>query len=233
MAPLTNGSWIWGRSMSKTDEKIRPGAFRAVVKATAAEMGIRNTALQVLYVYLDALSFQNGQARVGRTTLMDRLGRSEKAIKTAMQQLRSAGIIDCVAYPRAAPKKTPVYRFCVSMSAIEAHNSRCKRGAEFSPRWPVMILETRGKNFQDEGQIFPERGEKITPPSSDSQKLSESGPACGVARNDTPSRRDGANVSAEQRAEDTRQFSRWVDQYGYGRAREMERERDAARLAAE
>lgn len=199
--------------MNANSAKPRTTALKNIVKDSACQLGIRNTTLQVLFALLDCINSRTMEARIGRPKLMSRLGRCEKSIKNAMRDLRRIGIIYPVRYPRAAPQKTPVYKFRFTREAVEAFNERnfdrpfeplahgeywcpaepeteTERGVKFTPRSEGAEDATRGKIFQNEGQNFPERGVNFTPPSKEVSKCSSDA--------DTPSRREGDKLPERQ-----------------------------------
>lgn len=157
--------------------RIKPSAFRRVVKASAVNLGVRNTALQILNVLLDNMHFATGFSWAARSSLMEQLGRSEKCIKYSLKQLRDVGIINIE--KKHGRGLSPLYRFGVTQWAVNNHNAKCKKGEEFSPLWPVCFVEKGGKNFPKRGKKFPEKGVKITPPTSDFNHSSENEDAAG------------------------------------------------------
>jgi predicted transcriptional regulator len=161
-----------------SDGKPRTTALKNVVKDSASQLGIRNTTLQVLFALLDCINSRTMEARIGRPKLMKKLGRCEKSIKNAMRDLRRIGLIYPVKYPRAAPGKTPVYKFRFTREAVEAFNERnydrpfeplahgefwhmdlveirIERGEKITPRSEGDEEATRGKIFLNEGKKIP------------------------------------------------------------------------------
>lgn len=196
-------------------QRFKPGPFRRIVKETAAELGIRNTSLQVLYVLLDAINYQTGHARTARETLMRKLGRSEKAVKNALKELRGTGIIEPVAYPKGGRGRSPVYQFRYTAEAVRRYNESCKTGAEFSPLSTGGFLENRGKNFPKQGQNFPETGENSAPPSTESSNIYRNAAA--------PSRREVDKFPDPDRGGELTTFGELATRHGFGRAFEIKK----------
>ncbi len=169
--------------MKTTSEKPswKPAALRAIVKSSARQLNVRNTALQVLHVLLDVVNYQTGHARTGTPKLCEKLGRCERAVKTGLQQLRELGIIYYVG--RAGGGKTALYAFRYTRESVMSYNQRqSKSGAVFAPLVTGEYWEEGCKNFLNGVQKNPERGANVTPPSpivSNSQR-----------NEDTPSRRE-------------------------------------------
>lgn len=164
MVRLLKALWTWGRLMTNRPNRAQGAALRQIVKLTATELGVRNSALMVLNTLLDCMTYNTEQARCSRAKLMIKIGRTEKTVKVALKELRDVGIIYPVAYPQGGAGRCPVYMFRVTPNAVRFYNSN-KTGEKIYPLTKCALIEKGGKNFQKEGKKIPERGVKITPPS--------------------------------------------------------------------
>lgn len=229
MEPSGSRLWSWGGSMTKNKKPFGP-LYQKALKKYARSLGLRGSALAVLNVFADCINGETGQARPGRKHLMEETGiQSDRTLDKALKTLRDTGVIKPIAYLTGGRGRATVYGFCLPAwsgqprTETTAINAEVQEGSENqNPR----------RNYQKPPQNMSQTPATNAAPTERTERT-EGGSASGTARSDAPSRRDEANVSKEQQREDIRQFSRWVDQYGFGRARELERERDAARMAAE
>lgn len=152
---------------------FKPASLRAVVRASARELEIRNTAWMVLGELLRCVNYRSGTARISTPLICENIGRSERAVKTGLQQLRDAGVIYWVG--RAGRGRTALYAFGYTLEAVKAHNATCKRGAEFAPL-SVGGYITKGCNSFPKGvQNLPERGANFAPPSPSVNKYQQEG----------------------------------------------------------
>ena len=163
---------IWGSLMS---DKKRNAATRSIVRMTATEMGIRNTALQVLWLLTDCIGYSTGTARISRDVCMAKLGRCEKTIKIAFRDLRRIGIIYPVAYAGGGHRRSPVYRFRMHETALMAFNED-RRAHKYMPEDPADIILNNG------GEILQQRGRKIPPHPKKSSIIKEAPPSAALIR---------------------------------------------------
>lgn len=157
--------------IDSTKPKWKPSAFRAVVKLSAQQLGIRNTAVPVLFALLDVINYSTGLARTGTPKLCEKVGRSERAVKTALQQLREAGLIYW--QHRAGGGKTALYGFRYTREAVIAYN---ERGAIFAPLIVGEYWVEGCNSFQKGVQKTQIRSANIAPPSpmvNNSKAISE------------------------------------------------------------
>jgi len=143
----------------------KPAAFRTVVKATARQVGIKNTAVIVLFELLSVVNYRTGHARTGTPAMCEKVNKSERTVKTALQQLRDLGLIYYVS--RAGGGRTAVYGFRFSREAVIQFNEKQteKRGAIFAPLSVGQYWDKEGNYCSQDVQKTHLRGAKIAPPS--------------------------------------------------------------------
>ena len=147
---------------------FKPSSYRTIIECSARELDVRNTSWMVLKELLAVMSYANGSARISTPRLCERVGRSERAVKTALQELRDKGLIYWLG--RAGRGKTALYGFRYTRAAVQTFNQECeqsekKRGAIFTPLCVGEYHEKEGKFFHKGVQIFPQRGANFAPPS--------------------------------------------------------------------
>jgi hypothetical protein len=197
---------------------VQGAALRSIVKASATQIGIRNSELIVLNILLDCMGYKTEQARCSRATMVVKAGRCEKTIKKAMTNLRATGIIYAVAYPMGGKGCSPVYQFRVTFEAVKAYNAT-KTGEKIYPLTKCQLLDNGGRNFHKQGNNIPQTGEENSPPSKVSSLIKMNKEVASRSHMDKP--------NSDSSGERLRLFSQEVSTYGYGEARRREQERDA------
>lgn len=147
--------------------KWKPAAFREIVRKSARSLNVRNTTLMVLNEFLAVLNYKTGLTRMGTPRLCERLGREEKSVKLALQELRSLGLLYYEG--RAGRGKTALYGLGYTREAVADYNQRQQekeRGVIFTPLCVGRYLEKGGIKIHKGGNNIPQRGDNNSPPSS-------------------------------------------------------------------
>jgi len=146
--------------------KWRVTSYREIVKASARELEIRNTAWMVLGELLAVMNYKTGLARIGTPRICDKIGRCERSVKAGLQVLRDVGLIYYEG--RAGGGKTALYGFRYTRDAVFNHNQiqSERRRANFAPLIVGQYLDKGCKILPQGVQKIQSRGAKIAPPSS-------------------------------------------------------------------
>lgn len=214
MAPLTSGSWIWGRSMSKNKNPYGP-LYRDAVLDLAIARGAKHSRLNVLRAILSFCNAKTGQAYPGNKKIMERAGIASKGtLDTSLRWLKEAGLIQPVAYETGGHGRCVVWGFgLTAWSTPDTVRTSLKNGEVDS-----------GNNLPKNCDLPPQNLErtslKIGEPTERTERT-EGSAAVGDARNDTPSRREGDKVPDPIEREHDRLLTEYLRTMGYGEARRL------------
>lgn len=208
--------WIWGRPMSATKKPFGVPYQQAMIEY-AQTKGVGKGAIAVLRVLLDHCNGETGQSRPGRKRIMARSGYATRRLDDLLKLLRDEQVIMPIAYANGGRGCATVYAFALPAWAGQAN---AKTPAKNTVESEGYENQNPRKVCEKPPQSLRETPAKIADPTEGPERT-EGGAGFANANEGPPSRRQGATVRRPETAEEQRQFSKWVDLHGYGRAREL------------
>lgn len=200
--------------------------YKDAVRMWAISRGAKNSKINVLTAILTYCNSQTGEAFPGNKLIMEGAAvTSKQTLNDALRWLKGQGIIRAIAYETGGHGRAVTWAFGLPPWTTPQRVKTALENGE----------ELCAENLPNNCAEPPQNLEDTSPVSREPTKGTElkGGAASGPERGGASRPANGDKSPDQQRQADMQQFSHWVTKYGYQRARELERERDAARLAAE
>lgn len=187
--------------------KAKPygAAWAKAMKLYARQNGVKGYGMAILDVLIDHRCFERGTAYPGRDKMIEYTGADPKTLDKWLALLRADGIITALAYPNGGRGCATVYGFPVP---AYTHPYQIEDG--------IILYKKTSPNFS---KNLPKNSLETSPKNGDPTVLNNIKQGKGI--NETPRRGQGHKVGDTDRAEEMRLLSRWTNEHGYTKAKEM------------